>query len=260
MWYLQMGCFTLSPDSLSSGSTSTMNLRSLFSLFSSDLAIDLGTANTLVYAKGKGIVVNEPSIVAINKNNGEVEAVGQRSQGDAGPHARQHRGHPPHEGRRHRRLQSHRAHAELLHPEGARAQDAGASAHHHRRAQRNHAGGKARGHRFGLSRQGQRSVSGGAGHGGGHRRGSADHRTLRQHGGRYRRRHYRRRGDFAVGHCVFALGARGRQRDGRRHHAVHEAQVQPADRRNHGGTSEDCRSARHSRWTSRSPWRSRAAT
>src|SRR6266516_1583964 len=45
-----------------------MNLRSLFSLFSSDLAIDLGTANTLVYAKGKGIVVNEPSIVAINKN------------------------------------------------------------------------------------------------------------------------------------------------------------------------------------------------
>ena len=39
----------------------------LISLFSSDLAIDLGTANTLVYAKGKGIVVNEPSIVAIDK-------------------------------------------------------------------------------------------------------------------------------------------------------------------------------------------------
>ena len=45
---------------------SSMNIRSLFSLFSSDLAIDLGTANTLVYAKGKGVVVNEPSIVAIN--------------------------------------------------------------------------------------------------------------------------------------------------------------------------------------------------
>src|ERR1035437_5134733 len=55
----------------------SMNLRSLFSLFSSDLAIDLGTANTLVFAKGKGIVVNEPSIVAINKNTGEVEAVGR---------------------------------------------------------------------------------------------------------------------------------------------------------------------------------------
>src|SRR5512139_1587656 len=57
-----------------------MNLRSLFSLFSSDLAIDLGTANTLVYAKGKGIVVNEPSIVAINKNTGEVEAVGREAK------------------------------------------------------------------------------------------------------------------------------------------------------------------------------------
>jgi rod shape-determining protein MreB len=57
-----------------------MNLRSLFSLFSSDLAIDLGTANTLVFAKGKGIVVNEPSIVAINKNTGEVEAVGKEAK------------------------------------------------------------------------------------------------------------------------------------------------------------------------------------
>lgn len=43
---------------------------------SSDLAIDLGTANTLVYAKGRGIVVSEPSIVAINKVTKTVEAVG----------------------------------------------------------------------------------------------------------------------------------------------------------------------------------------
>jgi rod shape-determining protein MreB and related proteins len=57
-----------------------MNIRSLFSLFSSDLAIDLGTANTLVFAKGKGIVVNEPSIVAINKTTGEVEAVGKEAK------------------------------------------------------------------------------------------------------------------------------------------------------------------------------------
>jgi rod shape-determining protein MreB len=55
-------------------------LRSLFSLFSSDLAIDLGTANTLVYARGKGIVVNEPSIVALNKNTNEVEAVGKEAK------------------------------------------------------------------------------------------------------------------------------------------------------------------------------------
>jgi rod shape-determining protein MreB len=89
-------------------STRLHNLRSLFSIFSSDLAIDLGTANTLVYARGKGIVVNEPSIVAINKNTGEVEAVGKEGQRDAGPHTRQHRGHQAHEGRRHRRLQGHR--------------------------------------------------------------------------------------------------------------------------------------------------------
>src|SRR5579885_1964279 len=57
-----------------------MNFRSVFSLISSDLAIDLGTANTLVFAKGKGIVVNEPSIVAINKNTGEIEAVGKEAK------------------------------------------------------------------------------------------------------------------------------------------------------------------------------------
>ena len=57
-----------------------MNFRSLFSLFSSDLAIDLGTANTLVYARGKGIVVDEPSIVAINKLNGDIEAVGREAK------------------------------------------------------------------------------------------------------------------------------------------------------------------------------------
>ncbi len=57
-----------------------MNFRSLFSLFSSDLAIDLGTANTLVFAKGRGIVVNEPSIVAINKVTNQVEAVGKEAK------------------------------------------------------------------------------------------------------------------------------------------------------------------------------------
>jgi len=57
-----------------------MNLRSLFSIFSNDLAIDLGTANTLVYARGRGIVVNEPSIVAINKVTNKVEAVGHEAK------------------------------------------------------------------------------------------------------------------------------------------------------------------------------------
>src|SRR6266704_5655745 len=56
------------------------NMRSVFSLFSSDLAIDLGTANTLVFSHGKGIVVNEHSIVAINKVSGEVVAVGREAK------------------------------------------------------------------------------------------------------------------------------------------------------------------------------------
>ena len=57
-----------------------MNLRSIFSYFSNDLAIDLGTANTLVYARSRGIVVNEPSIVAINKITHKVEAVGHEAK------------------------------------------------------------------------------------------------------------------------------------------------------------------------------------
>ncbi|MCK4264492.1 MAG: rod shape-determining protein, partial [Candidatus Aminicenantes bacterium] len=45
-----------------------------------DIAIDLGTANTLVFLKGKGIVVQEPSIVVVNRQNGRVEAVGKRAK------------------------------------------------------------------------------------------------------------------------------------------------------------------------------------
>ena len=45
-----------------------MLLDKLFGLFSNDLSIDLGTANTIVIAKGKGIIINEPSVVAIKKN------------------------------------------------------------------------------------------------------------------------------------------------------------------------------------------------
>ncbi|HSE40213.1 MAG TPA: rod shape-determining protein [Acidobacteriota bacterium] len=57
-----------------------MGIGSVFRFFSSDLAIDLGTANTLVLAKNKGVVVHEPSIVAINKMTGRVEAVGREAK------------------------------------------------------------------------------------------------------------------------------------------------------------------------------------
>ena len=54
--------------------------KHLPALFSHDMAIDLGTANTLVYLKGQGIVVSEPSVVAINKNTGKPRAVGEEAK------------------------------------------------------------------------------------------------------------------------------------------------------------------------------------
>src|SRR4051812_43194949 len=55
-------------------------ISSLLSRFSHDLAIDLATANTCVFARGRGIVVSEPSIVAINRVNGRIEAVGAEAK------------------------------------------------------------------------------------------------------------------------------------------------------------------------------------
>ncbi|MFA5185326.1 MAG: rod shape-determining protein [Patescibacteria group bacterium] len=62
---------------------------SFFGRFSNDLGIDLGTANTLVYAKGRGILIQEPSVVAINIRNGQVIAVGDDARamiGKTPPH------------------------------------------------------------------------------------------------------------------------------------------------------------------------------
>lgn len=52
----------------------------LFSRFSQDIGIDLGTANTLIYVKGKGIIIREPSVVAINKKTKEILAVGEEAK------------------------------------------------------------------------------------------------------------------------------------------------------------------------------------
>lgn len=56
------------------------NLRPLTSLFSEDLAIDLGTTNTRIYARGRGVIVNEPSAVAVNDSTGEVQAIGKEAK------------------------------------------------------------------------------------------------------------------------------------------------------------------------------------
>lgn len=55
-------------------------LDRVFAPFSRDIGIDLGTANTLVYVRGKGIVINEPSVVAINTTTGNVLAIGKEAQ------------------------------------------------------------------------------------------------------------------------------------------------------------------------------------
>jgi rod shape-determining protein MreB len=59
-------------------------LNSLFGAFSRDLGIDLGTANTLVHVRGKGIVISEPSVVAIDKKSKEVKAVGAEAKAMVG--------------------------------------------------------------------------------------------------------------------------------------------------------------------------------
>jgi rod shape-determining protein MreB len=55
-------------------------LLGALSFFSNDLAVDLGTANTCVFARGSGIVLNEPSIVAVNNLNDQIEAVGNEAK------------------------------------------------------------------------------------------------------------------------------------------------------------------------------------
>lgn len=55
-------------------------LSKIFGKFSKDIGIDLGTANTLVYVRDKGIVINEPSVVAVNKKTGQILAIGAEAK------------------------------------------------------------------------------------------------------------------------------------------------------------------------------------
>ena len=55
-------------------------IRNTLSRLGNDIAIDLGTANSLVYVKGKGIVIQEPTVVAINQKTGRVLAIGEEAK------------------------------------------------------------------------------------------------------------------------------------------------------------------------------------
>ncbi|OIO50392.1 MAG: rod shape-determining protein [Parcubacteria group bacterium CG1_02_44_65] len=52
----------------------------MFGFFSKDIGIDLGTANTLVYVRGRGIIINEPSVVAINQKTGQILSIGREAK------------------------------------------------------------------------------------------------------------------------------------------------------------------------------------
>ena len=65
-----------------------MKLWNPFRSLSRDMGIDLGTANTLVHMKGKGIVVREPSVVAIQKDSGPGIGCWRRSKTDDRPYSR----------------------------------------------------------------------------------------------------------------------------------------------------------------------------
>ena len=84
-----------------------------------DMAVDLGTANTLVYVRGRGIVLSEPSVVAIDSQQRQGPRGRRRSEADAGPHAGHDHRDPAAQGRGDRRLRRHRADAAPLHQAGA---------------------------------------------------------------------------------------------------------------------------------------------
>ena len=198
------------------------------------MAVDLGTANTLVYVRGRGIVLSEPSVVAIDQRTGEVHAVGVEAKRMLGRTPGHDRGDPAAQGRRHRRLRRHRADAPPLHPEGPPAPLC-ASARRRlrpvgrdRRREARRRGGDA------LRRRAPGVPDRGA-DGRRDRRRASGRRADREHDRRHRRRHDRGRRDLARRHRRLAEPARRRRRDGRRDRQPHQEGVQapdrPADRR-----------------------------
>ena len=93
--------------------------NALFGLFSLDLGIDLGTANTLVNVRGKGIVLNEPSWVAIDKRTKRPLAIGAEAREMVGRTPGNIVAIRPAARRRDQRFRDHRGDAAILHSEGA---------------------------------------------------------------------------------------------------------------------------------------------
>ena len=215
------------------------NMRSLFSLFSSDLAIDLGTANTLVFAHGKGIIVNEPSIIAVNKITNEVEAVGKEAKDMLGRTPGNIVAIKPMKDGviadfRHTEkmlnyfIQKAHNRKMMVHPRiviGVPSEITQVE----KRAVMDSAY-RAKASEVHLVEQAMVAAIGA---------GLADYGAGRKHGRRYRRWNDRYRGHLAGRHRLFAFRAHGREPDGRGRDDLSEAEVQPSDGRADGGADQD---------------------
>ena len=204
-----------------------------------DLAIDLGTANTLIYVRGQGIVLDEPSVVAINVNDGKPVAVGleaKRMMGRTPNHIKAIR--PLKDGviadfevcEKMLRYFIQRVHASkwnkprmvICVPSGITGRRAARRAGRRRVRRRPQAGAHHRG-----------------ADGRGDRRQPARPRAVGEHGRRHRRRHDRGRRHLARRHRHRAVGARRRRRARRRRDAVRQEGVLARHRRPHRRGDQD---------------------
>ena len=188
----------------------------LLGMLSSDMAIDLGTANTLVYVKGRGIVLNEPSVVAIVNKGGKKQVLA------VGNDAKMMLGRTPGniEAIRPMRdgvIADFEVAEEMIKHFIRKVHNRRSFANpddHRLRALRLHRGRTPRHSGIGaLGRRPPRVPDRGT-DGGRDRRRASGQRADRLDGRRYRRRHDRSRGALARRHRLFALGARRRRQDG----------------------------------------------
>ena len=202
-----------------------------------DLAIDLGTANTLVFARGEGIVVSEPSVVAIDSLSGAVHAVGEEAQGMIGRTPATITAVRP---LRHGVIADFEVTEQMLrhfigrvHRSRLRAparDDLRALGDHRRGAARAHGG--VPGGRRALGAP-DRGVAGG-----GDRRRPGDRRAARERGGGRGRRHQRGGGDLARRDRGVPLAAHRRLRPRRDRGRMAPEHPRPGDRRDDGRARE----------------------
>ena len=203
-----------------------------------DMAVDLGTANTLVFIRGRGIVLFEPSVVAISEETGRVHAVGAEAKRMIGRTPASIRAIRPlrhgviadfeitEEMLRHFISKAGGVALRLLASRALRAQR-----YHRRRAPRRGRGDARRGSALGLPDRGADGRR--------DRREPARRGRGRQHGDRHRRRHDRGRGDRARRDGGLGVDPRRRLRDGRRDRRLRQERPQAADRPGDGRGRED---------------------